>query len=248
MSLKILHFANIESTHLYALNLVESKAIAEYETSNDNIVCVVTSENQSGGIGRCNRKWLSVSGNLFASIVTKNSSADDLGQLSLAVGCAVRESILDVAKNLEDKLKLHWPNDIYYMDKKLSGILICQCSEYLIISIGINTNVSPQGFVSIKEITGKEIKNKSVVSVLCKQLKKWIKILDDYGFSYIRSYWMKNVCYIGCDIKVRNGKETISGVFSDIDENGRAVLFVNGRCFFVSSGDLFRNQERIIVR
>lgn len=252
---KILHFERIKSTHLYALDLIESGDISKYDSNDDDIVCVINADEQTNGIGRCSRKWVSIPGNLFVSIVTKNSAGDDLGQLSLAVGCAVRESIAEIIEGQEncrdfseDKLKLHWPNDVYYDEKKMSGILICQCSEYLVISIGINTNSSLRDFISMREVVGREISNGAIISVLCEQLKKWMKSLDHDGFSLVRSYWIKNVCYIGCNIKVRNGNETISGLFSDIDESGRAVLFGDGRCFFVSSGDLFRNQERIVVK
>lgn len=252
---KILHFERIKSTHLYALDLIESGDISKYDSNDGDIVCVINADEQTNGIGRCSRKWISISGNLFVSIVTKNSAGNDSGQLSLAVGCAVRESISEMIRRRgncrnfsEEKLKLHWPNDVYYNEKKMSGILICQCSEYLVISIGINTNSSPQDFVSMREIVGGEISNSAIISVLCEQLKKWIKSLDNEGFPLVRSYWIKNVCYIGCNIEVRNGNETISGLFSDIDESGRAVLFCDGRCFFVSSGDLFRNQERIVVK
>lgn len=263
---KIIKFKNINSTHTYALQIIESKLIEKYNTDNNcNIICAITAENQTKGIGRCNRTWISISGNLFVSIIMKYNLKNDFGQLSFTVACAVRESILYIIRNYnctnfnENELKLHWPNDIYYKSRKISGILICQCTNYLVISVGINSNFSPQktkefnriACCSIKDIINEKsgkISNEKTIIVLCKKIDEWMLHLNSSGFSCIKAYWLRNISYIGCNIKVKNGNESISGLFSNIDDNGRVVLYSKGKSLFISSGDLFENQERIIIQ
>lgn len=150
--MKVLHFKTIDSTHICALRLADSPIL----NSNTPDCMVIVADEQTGGVGRCNRRWVSQKGNLFTSIIMNMPGNSDLGQLSLTVACAVRETILSVihkhtssttlpeaSKHFSQKLKLHWPNDVYYESSKISGTLLAISSGMLIISIGLNVNSSP---------------------------------------------------------------------------------------------------------
>lgn len=245
----ILKFQTIDSTHLHAIRLAEKEKVEE---------CIIISEEQTGGIGRCGRKWISSSGNLFISILKKTNEdffkdPNELGRLSLTIACAVKETIayyISDAKNL----CLHWPNDIYYKNEKISGILISTINDYLIISIGININSAPhlesRKTISIKEIlqNSEMIDVSRILNILLKNIDNWVQSFKMKGFSYIKSYWLLNINKINCKIIVKNGSSSISGTFVDIDEYGRLVLEKCGERLFISSGDLFMNQEGIIVK
>ena len=76
---------------------------------------------------------------------------------SLITGYAVYKVLDDILKS--DNLKFKWPNDIYYEDRKICGILCEKVRNHIIIGIGININNSDFGIfrdkaVSLFEITG----------------------------------------------------------------------------------------------
>jgi BirA family biotin operon repressor/biotin-[acetyl-CoA-carboxylase] ligase len=66
----------------------------------------------------------------------------------------------------KDRLTIKWPNDIYFGDKKLAGILIENSLSgiyvgYSIVGIGVNVNQTKwlsnaPNPISMKEITGEE--------------------------------------------------------------------------------------------
>lgn len=245
----IIRFQTIDSTHSHAIRLAEK---------GDSDECIIVSEKQTSGVGRCGRKWISDSGNLFVSILIKAYSdffekSHDLGKLSLTVACAVRETIFYYINDSID-LSLHWPNDIYYKGKKISGILFSTINDYLIISVGINVNSSPhlecRDTICIWDILEcKEMIDISkTLNVLLKNIDDWFYSLTTRGFLYIKSYWLLNINKINCKVTIKNGSDSISGIFSDIDDYGRLVLEKCGKRLFISSGDLFVNHEGIIIK
>lgn len=103
---------------------------------------VVTAEVQTAGRGRRGRVWLSPFGrNLAVSIgVAVDRPPAELGALSLVVGLAVRDALLDYG--LKD-IDLKWPNDVLMQGAKLAGILIelAQPNRPAEVVIGIGVNV-----------------------------------------------------------------------------------------------------------
>lgn len=102
---------------------------------------LLVAERQTAGRGRLGRSWTGVanSGNpaLTFSLGLPLAPSDWSG-LSLAVGLAVVSS-------LHPDLRLKWPNDVWWQDRKLGGILIETVSvnevRYAVIGIGINVDL-----------------------------------------------------------------------------------------------------------
>lgn len=113
---------------------------------------------QTAGRGQAGNGWESEEGkNLLCSILlppTKN-----LYFLNIAVSVAI-------IRLFNEQLTIKWPNDIYWKDKKLAGILLENAiigSEVKYVIAGIGLNVNQQKFVSdapnpvsLKQITGKQ--------------------------------------------------------------------------------------------
>ena len=80
----------------------------------------------------------------------------------------------------DPKLKLKWPNDLYYGDQKLGGILIENTLsgtkiQYSIIGIGLNIN--QQGFVvptatSFAQLTGRAYSREALAARLLESLER----------------------------------------------------------------------------
>ena len=58
--MKIIKLKEIDSTHKFALKMLESENVFE---------CGIIAENQTNGIGRCERQWVSANGNLYSSVM-----------------------------------------------------------------------------------------------------------------------------------------------------------------------------------
>ena len=113
---------------------------------------------QTAGRGQTGNSWESEADkNLLCSILLPPNK--NLYFLNIAVGVAI-------IRLISEPLTIKWPNDIYWRDKKLAGILVENAIignevKYSIAGIGLNLNQTEfvsdaPNPVSLKQITGKE--------------------------------------------------------------------------------------------
>lgn len=128
--MKTIHFETIDSTNTY---------LKENYEKLDNFT-FVSADFQSAGRGRNNRNWKSEKGEnlLFSLLIKDKALIDKFSSLSVISAFSIIKTL-----NLEH-LRIKWPNDIYYKDSKLCGILLEAVTknkiECLIIGIGLNVN------------------------------------------------------------------------------------------------------------
>ena len=105
---------------------------------------LLVTEQQTAGRGRLGRQWLSGADHAGSALTALTFSLGmhlapaDWSGLSLAVG-------VSVAQSLHPDIRLKWPNDLWWHDRKLAGILIetanwgtASASRYVVIGVGIN--------------------------------------------------------------------------------------------------------------
>jgi biotin-[acetyl-CoA-carboxylase] ligase BirA-like protein len=110
---------------------------------------LLVAEHQSAGRGRQGRNWHSAAGaSLTFSLGLPLQPADWSG-LSLAVGVSLAESLAPQTRE-GDQLQLKWPNDLWFKDCKLGGILVETASwgdqRYVVIGVGLNVMTPAQTF------------------------------------------------------------------------------------------------------
>ena len=154
---KIIHLSQTTSTNSYA-----KKYIEEHQAGEGTII---VAHEQTSGRGYGENTWESEPGkNLTFSLILYPVfiKAADFFRISQFVSLG----LVDVLeKHLSEGISIKWPNDIYYKDDKIAGILI----ENSILRdkidssvIGVGLNVNQEVFahapnpVSLKQITGKE--------------------------------------------------------------------------------------------
>jgi BirA family transcriptional regulator, biotin operon repressor / biotin---[acetyl-CoA-carboxylase] ligase len=100
---------------------------------------VVLAEEQSAGVGRLGRTWLSPAGaGIYCSIVLRLKLAPGSVPIaSLLVGLAAADAIQKTTNLLCD---LRWPNDVLIGERKVAGILTHLIGDCVIAGIGINVN------------------------------------------------------------------------------------------------------------
>ena len=137
---RIIHYKTISSTQDLAISL------AEAGTPNENGTVIISDE-QYGGKGRGSKKWISLKGGIWVSLIVKPIiPVNKINLLPLLPTISVCEVINELF-NLETRIK--WPNDIVIDNKKIAGILIDSSIKnniinYVVIGIGINLKVDAE--------------------------------------------------------------------------------------------------------
>ena len=139
---------------------------------------------QTAGRGQAGNSWESEEGKnlLFSALLRYNDiRATEQWRLSMLVAVALWDVL---AKYLPQKpLTIKWPNDIYFSDKKLVGILIenslsGQYIGYSIVGIGLNINQTEwqsnaPNPISMKQITGQEYKAETLMNEWIHAMANW---------------------------------------------------------------------------
>ena len=119
--------------------------VREFLSADDSHGVAALAEAQTQGRGRRGRSWHSPAGaNLYLSLGWRfHGPVERLSGLSLAVGAMLAEAI---ARDCEVDLALKWPNDLYFGERKLGGVLIELLGEQngaipVIAGIGLNVNM-----------------------------------------------------------------------------------------------------------
>lgn len=156
--------AETTSTNTYLATLCQKEVCAELTT--------VYSSFQSAGRGQRGNSWESEAGkNLLFSFVVYPDFLEAHRQFYLSQVTAL--ALHDVLSTYTEGISIKWPNDIYWKDKKICGMLIendlsghnLYCS---IIGIGINLNQTvfrgdAPNPVSLFQIIGKEVDREEVL-------------------------------------------------------------------------------------
>ena len=180
MTMKILHFDEINSTNVFLYDKMAEK--------NDISDTVVVAAHQTAGRGMDKNRWESEAGkNLLFSIALKINflEAENQFKISQAVSVAIVETLQNIINS--DKFFIKWPNDIYFGDKKLAGMLIQNTIEGRMMGtsiIGIGLNVNQMEFskdipnpISLKLITSKSIDLDYLLNLLISGIKKSVESL-----------------------------------------------------------------------
>ena len=120
----------------------EAKSIIDKVSNN----FVILANKQTKGRGRRGNLWVSAYGNLYCSIViSKYTSLNEYFKFNMLTSVSIKDSLEHIGIN---NVNFKWPNDIYFKQKKIAGILQETFvdkfkKKYLIIGIGINFQSSP---------------------------------------------------------------------------------------------------------
>ena len=169
------------STNDYLANLCRESKAKEFYT--------VVAKSQTNGKGQRGNSWESESGkNLTFSIVLYPTALEANKQfiLSMLAALACHEAL----SNYTNGFSIKWPNDIYWKDKKIGGILIENELEGKYITqsiIGIGLNINQEAFhsdapnpVSLKQIIGAEVNLQEVLMKVVHSIIAGYRQLEAY--------------------------------------------------------------------
>ena len=172
--MKITHFKTLESTNQYLQNLLNEGV--------DIVNNIVVTDFQTSGKGQGKNVWQSEDGkNLLFSVALDMSFLKAENQFLLTQMVSV--TMINVLKKYlpEESLFIKWPNDIYFKDKKIAGILIKNEIKGMMMGtsiIGIGLNVNQTTFdenlpnpISMKTITGNDFELETILNDICFELR-----------------------------------------------------------------------------
>jgi len=227
----------VDSTNSFLKNLLSnSKPVPEGT--------VIMAEEQYAGRGQQQNTWHSEPGkNLTFSLLLKPHflSVGDQFDLNRAASLGVYDALQPI---LGDQLKIKWPNDIYYGDRKLGGMLIentIQGTQLKDSVIGIGLNINQENFpsgasnaTSVKQILQKDYDLTLLLSEICKYIEVYYLKLKAGQIDFVRNaylsrlYWLNEVKNFESNDGVFNGtvKNVLpNGLLVIEDTNGRQLEF-----------------------
>ncbi len=197
---------------------------------------VLVAEQQTKGRGRRSNAWHSSMGEslTFSFIIDDKITIPEI--ISLCCGVGIVNGIKEFTKV---QCSLKWPNDIMFNDSKIGGILIEKKKNFLIVGIGINVNEDTlNSKITNKAISLKKILNYAVQrEPLLAYILNNIEHLLNSDNAVTINMWLSLCNHINKKINFCNSnQEIIKAEFLTINNNGEAVLNINGKKKIMQSG------------
>lgn len=210
---------------------------------------VVMADLQTSGRGRLGRRWISPTGNLYASIVLRpNCSLRESAGLSLLTSVALGEALVDLGPS-DLALALKWPNDLLIDGAKVAGILLENAAgasdnvPFIIIGTGVNIQSSPGAAdyptTCLDQADFPALSPLDLLAAYTSRLDIWLDRWQSDGFAVVREAWLSRAFKLGGPIRLRLERQEIDGVFVDLTEGGALVIEqADGRRREISAGDV----------
>ena len=183
MKIKIKNYKKVKSTNDVAIKLIKRNILEP---------TLITTEKQTNGRGRIGKKWISLKGNLFITLFFEfDQKKINFKQFAVLNAFLLKKVISNI---ISKKIKIKWPNDLLFNKLKFCGILqeVIKFDnfDYLIVGIGLNTNVVPQNksFKStcLKNILNKKIDNQKILKKIVIAYEKFLGEKNKLSFSDLK--------------------------------------------------------------
>jgi len=213
---------------------------------------IVLSELQHAGRGRRGRHWIApFGGSIALSMSWAFADASRASPaLSLCVGVAIARA-LERAGALGIGLK--WPNDIWFDDRKMGGVLIEVRAEasgpaHVVIGVGLNVSLSP-GMRAQIEASGVKAaavadactappSRNFIAGAIIDALLSMLADFERDGFSGFREDWTALDALRDRPAQVLMGEAVVCGTARGVDAHGALRLERDGRLQEFVSGEV----------
>jgi len=243
---KIRYFEHTPST-----NGVGKQICADGDLKNLNGT-VIIAEEQTGGVGRMGRSWISPAGGIWITIVLKPLvPVDHIFMITMAASVAIARAI---RKEYELGALIKWPNDIYIGKKKIGGLLLEMSAEadvvnYCLLGIGIDVNNPIKDFTedlqrditSISAEVGHEVDRASFLARILREFENRYQLVESGEYDAITQEWKSLSATLEKRVKIRTLRNSFEGEAIDINEFGALIVRKdNGKLERVIAGDCYQ--------
>jgi len=226
----LIELDSVDSTNSFARQLLSNSRPAEGT--------VIMAKEQFAGRGQMGNKWSTEAGkNITLSIVLypDQLEADKQFFLNMAIALAVKDFCEFV---LLDEVKIKWPNDIYYHDKKIGGILIENSISgskitSSVLGIGINVNQeefdeglpNPASLIQIKKPADASTYDiPKLVEELCSCIEKYYLQLRQLHYNFLDKAYTEALYRYQQTHEFKRGESTFKGEINGVTKDGKLVI------------------------
>jgi len=207
--IRILHIKETDSTNEEVFRLKDKVRIPFF----------VRADVQRGGRGRYGRVWISKEGGLWMTGLFEKRREDDGLKFMFGSVFVVYKVLLELGVNV----RIKFPNDVYYQDKKLCGILVEERENLIAVGVGLNVNQKEPpvpNSTTLYLITGKS----HDLSFLAYNIGKGLMEMDRKNLTEVIREYRKHLSTIGKTVKILTPGGFIEGTFEDINEDLNVIL------------------------
>lgn len=213
-------------------------------------IVLVTAEFQTAGRGAGENRWESNRGeNLMFSILVhpRHIPVGRVFVLSEIIALSVRQAVDDLLYTHLSPLTPHpqikWPNDIYYGDRKVCGMLIendfCGTKvENCVIGVGVNVNQKVFQFdrtkkdglrriaepISIAEIAGHEVERRFVLENIMEHFTRYYEWTEQGRADELHQLYLDHLYRRGEMCGFRDADGFFEGVITDVEPTGHLIV------------------------
>jgi BirA family biotin operon repressor/biotin-[acetyl-CoA-carboxylase] ligase len=205
---------------------------------------IAIAEEQLMGKGRQGRIWDSAAGKgMWASFLLVPTGPEAFWSwVPLWAGMVLKLSLqrLPVTADALSEILLKWPNDLYYHENKLGGILAEKVNNgkgtnAVVLGIGVNLTQSAEDFpphlrkraVSLQDITGQSCTPDMLLEALIMTAEDLISLLKPIEGRRIRELWLEHAWGLKNILRVISGHRVLEGVFTDLGPHGELCLQIS---------------------
>lgn len=203
--------------------------------------------NQTHGRGRKNNVWESPKNNLALSV---SFPVDHLNRAySVNILCAY-SLILTLEKWVQNhQFKIKWPNDVWWNNKKISGLMSEWLSDQrtVVLGVGLNFNTSIQDFspslqsqiTTLKTLLGKELPAEDFCRDFLTDLHKILEVFNRQGLEPFLQSIDNKLLFKNQNVALTEGEKIVAqGQFLGIDSDASALISCTQQIQRYISGDM----------
>lgn len=236
---KVHLFDEVDSTNSFLLDSIGSFSSGD---------CCLA-ERQTRGRGRRGREWVSpYAGALYLSMYWRlDGGIAQAGGLSLVVGVLLVEALesLGIAG-----VSVKWPNDLYYGESKLAGILVEMRGQYgepadMVIGCGINVNLGlgaasriDRQWTDLHQIYGAQVDRNLLAREVIGHLHRGLRQFEQQGLTPFLERWRQRDRYLGKTVRVLLADSEVAGVAAGVDASGALLLETEDGVRAFNSGEV----------
>jgi len=230
LGIPFIELQSVDSTNNYALAQIHAN-LAQSGT------CYFAHE-QTAGKGQRGKSWATEKdANVILSITLSPVFLQVFQQFQLSA-CMAAGTHNFLSKYLDKGLAVKWPNDLYWEDKKIGGILIENIVrgdgagndrwEWAVIGIGININqtifsAEVKNPISLKQVLGGDFDPLKLAKELCRSLDFFYGLLMNQGAAKVLTHY-NNVLYKkDAIVKLKKGNRVFKTTVKGVSENGQLI-------------------------
>ena len=221
-----IHLTETDSTNRYARELPTPCGLT-----------LITTDHQTAGRGQRSNSWESERGKNL--LFTLTLPPCDIAASEQFVLCEIISvAICKVLSTYTPDIRIKWPNDIYYRDHKLCGILIehdieGSCLARSIIGIGLNVNQAhftsdAPNPISLCQILGHEVSRQALLTQFCDAFTALYQAMPTAHSAPWRDALHRRytalLYRLGTPAPYRDAQGTFSATLRHVDLDGRLHL------------------------